>query len=123
MIVEDFRAAADRLWETVNEEADRLKDSYVALDRLYAWYRQLDTLERPVADEVVAGWVMSDTEAKRFDAVALIREFEVVRAVPALRELARRLGKSGDPGAPFEREKVESLAAELGSPGPDSGHP
>jgi hypothetical protein len=85
----------------------------MALERLSELYRGLSQSERGFADQVLAEWLKSDQEARRFDAVALIREFRVTSAAPALRDLAQRLTRSDDPGAPFEREKVEGLLQEL----------
>jgi hypothetical protein len=119
MNVDELRAAMDRMWEEVNAEAERMKDSFLALDRLHSWYQRLDQHARAKADEVLAEWLLSDVEAKRFDAVALVREFRIQRALSALQELSRRLGSSEQPSAPFEREKVDGLIAELTANGPE----
>lgn len=113
MTVEEFRRELDAFWQRVDREALELKDSYRALDRLHALYRGLDADERALADEALSGWVLSDDEGKRFDAMALIREFRIERAVPALQRLVRRLEESSEPGAPFEHDKAAGLIAEL----------
>lgn len=100
-------------WASANREADELKDSFAALERLMSVYQRLDPSERELANQVLVEWLGSEEEAKRFDAVALIREFRVSSAAPALRDLADHLTRSKDPGAPFEREKVERLLMEL----------
>jgi len=64
-------------------------------------------------------WLLSDDEERRYVAVALIREFRVATSVPALRELSRRLAHSSEPGAPFERKKVDELAGHLAAGGPN----
>lgn len=104
----------DTFWASVGREADALKDPTRALERLSGLYRRFDAIERGFADRVLAEWTLADDETKRFDAVALICEFRVVTAEPELRELVARLARSDDPGAPFEREKVERLLRELG---------
>lgn len=114
MTLEDVRLEMNAFWDMANREAEEFKDSFLALERVNGMYLGLSTADRELANEVLAEWVLSDEEAKRFDAVALIREFRVVAAAPALRELGRRLARSTDPGAPFEREKVEGLLRELG---------
>jgi len=114
MTLDDFRSRMNSFWASANREADELKDPIRALERLSGLYRTLDVTEREFADRVLAEWVLSDEEAKRFDAVAMIREFEVASAAPELRELIGRLARSDDPGAPFEREKVEVLLRDLG---------
>jgi hypothetical protein len=115
MTNEEFRAEMDRVWESANREATELKDSFLALDRLYAWYRRLDDDRRGLADDNLASWLHSPDEAKRFDAIALVREFGIVSAIPALRDLGRRLQANPNASARFEREKVEGLVAELSS--------
>lgn len=103
----------DGLWERVNREALEFKDSYLALDRLSDFSAGLAPEELERADEVLADWVRSGDEGRRFDAMALIRRFRVTAAVPVLRELAADVAGSDRPGAPFEREKAEQLAREL----------
>lgn len=117
MTFEDFRNSMNAFWASANHEADALKDPIRALERLSGLYRGLDGTEREFADRVLAEWTLADDEAKRFDAVALIRQFKVATAEPELRELIARLSRSDDPGAPFEREKVEILLRELGLEG------
>lgn len=117
MTLDDLRSRMNSLWASANRETDELKDPIRALERLSGLYRNLDATERELADRVLAEWVLSHEEAKRFDAVALIREFEVTSAAPELRDLVGRLARSDDPGAPFEREKVEVLLRDLGLTG------
>lgn len=117
MSFEEFRRRMNAFWDSANREADEFKDSMLALDRLVARYRSLTPSERQLADRVIAEWLHSPDEAKRFDAVALVREFEISSAIPALRDLSSGLQTSSDPGAPFEREKVEALLAELDANG------
>jgi len=109
----EFEQNMDEYWERANEEALRLKDSYLALDRLSGLYRKFDEDERSLADEVLAEWVLSDQQAKRFDAMALIRDFRVRSALPALEQLLTKLAADEAPGAPFEREKAADLIREL----------
>jgi hypothetical protein len=111
--IDEFRVATNELWGRFDREGRELKDSWVTLDRLHEWYRRLDPTQRSLANAVLTEWVLSENEAKRFDAVALIREFRVIAAIATLHELSLRLGRSTDPGAPFERQKVVSLVGEL----------
>ena len=66
-----------------------------------------------LASEVISEWVTSDDEAKRWDAVALIDDFAIASALPALRSLANRLEHSDDPAAPFEWAMVNRLIGTL----------
>lgn len=120
MTLEEIRRQMNAFWDLANREAEEFKDPFLALERVNGMYRGLSAADRELANEVLAEWALSDEEAKRFDAVALIREFHVVAAAPALRDLGRRLARSTDPGAPFEREKVEGLLRELGVNGETS---
>jgi cysteinyl-tRNA synthetase len=109
MKLEEFRSEMESYRSAVDEEARAFKDSYLALDRLQDLYRKLEPEERVLADQVLAEWVLSDDEKVRFDAMALVDDFKVASAVPALRELASRLVSSSAPGAPYERKKVERI--------------
>lgn len=117
MKAEEIRLEMNRCWQQVDQEALEFKDPQIALDRLHALYRRLHDDERAVADEVLAEWVLSDHEPKRFDAIALISDFRIAEGSAPLRELISRLERSSDPGAPFERRKAERILAELSQNG------
>lgn len=55
----------------------------------------------------------SPNEAARFDALAIIGEFRVPAALPALRLLSARLQHESSPGAPFEVAKVNRIIDRL----------
>lgn len=113
MTLEEFTQEMDRFWEQANREALELKDSYRALDRLHSLYEGFDDDERALADQVLSKWALSDHEGKRFDAMALICDFRISQALPALEQLVDRLEKSREPGAPFERDKAKRIISEL----------
>jgi hypothetical protein len=117
MTPDEIRAQMETLWAEGNRAADELKDPFIAMERVTTLYVALDADERATADQVLADWALSPNEAKRFDAIALVRELVVQTAVPALRRLTMRLASSDDPGAPFEREKVQDVLVELGVDG------
>jgi hypothetical protein len=117
MRIEGFRAQLQAFRTKVDEEADAFKDSYLALEKLYARYRGFSKEDRAMADEVIAEWVLSDDESLRFDALALVREFRIVRAKHPLERLEGRLRSSVAPGAPFELKKVVSILSELNNGG------
>lgn len=118
MTLDEVRRTMNRCWERADREALATKDSHVPLDRLHALYRSLAPTERKPGDQVLAEWVLSPEEVKRFDAIALIREFGVKSTESALRQLVDRLEGSDEPGARFEREKALGLLAELADSGP-----
>lgn len=89
--------------------AEANKQSQDALLALFTRYRALSDEERPVVDLLLAEQVESLDENVRFDALAIIREFRIVSALPALRSLADRLEAQDSPGAPFEWAKVNRL--------------
>jgi hypothetical protein len=105
--MESYRRAAD-------EEARALKDPYLVLDRLHTLYEKLNTEERMMANEVLVEWALLDDERVRFDALALIDDFKISSAVPALIALADRLASSSAVGAPFELHKVDRILRDLG---------
>jgi hypothetical protein len=113
MKINEFRAELERFRARVDREANAMKDSYFALGQLDALYRSLGDDERVMADDVIAEWVMSPDECVRFDALALIREFRIVRAKQGLERLQARLAGSAAPGATFEFEKVTSILDQL----------
>jgi hypothetical protein len=106
MQMENFRNAAV-------SEGNYLRYPYIVLERLHQLYESFDNEQRAAADRVFAEWLLSDDESKRFDAIALIRAFDVKSAVPQLEELRDVLAPRTDPGAPFEREKVTDLIGTL----------
>jgi hypothetical protein len=79
-------------------------------------YRSLAPDDRVVVDELLSEQLASEDETVRFDALALIREFRIAAALPALRGLANWLETQDWPGAPYEWAKVNRLIGVLGEP-------
>jgi cysteinyl-tRNA synthetase len=123
MTLEEFRREMELYRQGVDAEATALKDSYLALERLHALYRRFEPEERAMAGQVFAEWALSDDEAKRFDALALIDDFRILAATPALRQLADRLEVSTEPGAPYEWQKVNRIIGELTHRSSGAGEP
>jgi hypothetical protein len=90
-----------------------MKDPVLAQEQLEGLYRRFDDAKRAMADRVVGGWALSDDEGLRFDALAMIRTFKIASALPALRQLEKRLDRDHAPGAPFERENIQLLVSQL----------
>jgi hypothetical protein len=113
------RDEARREMETVRSSAETdataLKNSQLVLEELHAHYQSLDPADRLHAQAVLIEWALSSDEKLRFDALAIIDDFAVVAATPALVTLANRLGSSTTPGAAYEAKKVQRLLARLGS--------
>lgn len=101
-----YRSSAD-------DEARSLKDSARVIEKLRSFYERLSPDEQELADLVVAEWVFADDEATRFDALALIDEFQLVAALPALHKLTLRLSSAKEPSARFELTKVDRIVNRL----------
>src|SRR5262245_48927822 len=99
-----------RRWEELRDrlqvESRAAKDSQSVVVELDQAYRRLQPAERTVVDEILSGWLASDDEALRFDAIALIRQNRIRSSVPALEQLAHELETHSAAGAPYERAKV-----------------
>jgi len=66
-----------------------------------------------MADLVLAEWALSEDDGLRFDALALIHDFSVRTATPALLELAKRLPSSLAPSPPYDLKKIERILFKL----------
>ena len=78
-----------------------------------ARYRLLSDGDRAVVDGLLADQLSSPDEGDRFLALALIDDFEIASAVPALRRLANCLETQQWPGAPYEWAKVNRMVGHL----------
>src|SRR5262245_27651349 len=85
------------------------KQSMAALFDLFDRYRELSPDERAFIDRLLADDLQSDDEGSRFDSLAIIDEFRIASALPALRALAARLETATGPGALYEWEKVNGI--------------
>ena len=113
MTLDEFRHEMEAYRKAVNEEGREFKYPYLAVERLFALYQKFDAEERRMADQVLAEWVVSEDPDMRFDAQALIRKFEIVEAIPALQQLAKRLASSCAGGARDELEIVDRIIGDV----------
>jgi len=113
MTYEEFSDEMASYRRDADGDAYARKDSQLVLDRLRSLYLTFDASERAMANRVLAEWTLSADEGMRFDALALIDEFKVRDAIPALNELGQRLGTSKAPSAPYELEKVKRIVADV----------
>jgi cysteinyl-tRNA synthetase len=113
MTLNEFRLEMESYRRSIDGEARALKDPEIALEQLRTLYKKFDSAERQMADQVLAEWALSEDEKLRFDGLALIYDFDVYTAIPALRELAKRLTSSTAPSAPYELKKIERILAKL----------
>lgn len=105
-------------WRTVWREVDRrrqqAKDSQGAIVELFERYARLNPAGRAAANEALFEALHESDETRRYDALAIINEFQIREAVPHMRELAARLQLADDsPGAPFELAKVQRFLEKL----------
>lgn len=89
------------------------KQSHEALLSITARYRGLSVGDRVVVDQLLAEQLTSEDETVRFIALALIQDFKIRPALPALRQLADWLEAQTSPGAPYEWAKVNRIIGEL----------
>jgi hypothetical protein len=111
----DYKVRSE--WEAfsreVNQTYEDAKDSQGALLALFDRYRLLSPNEREAVNSLLAEQLASPDEGVRFDALALIREFNIGSTEPQLRSLAARLDTEMTPGAPFELAKVNRILKQL----------
>ncbi len=90
------------------------KQSQEAVLALAAHYRSLSDEACVVVDDMLAEQLGSEAETVRFDALALIADFEIRSTVPAaLRRLADLLERKAWPGALYEWAKVNRVISTL----------
>ena len=118
----EFRESMESFRRRADIEAAAQRDPQLALDQMQELYAKFDASERVMANRVLVEWCFSADDGKRFDALAIIDEFRVSDAAHALHELANRLGKSNEPGAPYELQKVHRIANSLNSRAPRPEH-
>jgi hypothetical protein len=123
MSPDEFRQALYRYWEELYQRGKELKDPYVPLVALRSLYSKLDADQRSLANEVLGEWALSDSTARRYDALALISEFKVTTALPVVEELMRRFAKATGPSARHDLDHARRLAAKLMEHQGQSGAP
>lgn len=113
----DARSRWELLRERLDEEARASKSSQAVVVQLSQQYRRLNDPDRSEVDGLLAEWVLSDDEEKRFDAMAVIADNRIAGATAALRRLGERLEASDAPSAPFEWAKVNRMLGKLSESG------
>lgn len=112
----------DELWERIDKEAMDAKLSQGAVLDLSRLYRGWDAGAQQMARQAFARWLDSTNARKRFDALALIREFSVIEAVPALQRLKTKLEREAGPEPAFELRKVNDVLRALADQRPIQIH-
>lgn len=109
------RAAWLREREEISARAIREKNSQSAIRVMANRYQSLVPSDQQIIKGLFIDQLSSGDETVRFDALALIREFRITEAAPALRRLAERLEGENTPGAPYEWELVNRIRGSLGT--------
>ena len=104
-----FREVMEERWQEFEHEASALSEGNLATVLGKAWYRTLDPTERTLADQVLGDWLLRGTSGQQFDALALIREFRISSAEPALHQLAANLDRMPGPEATHLCKKVQRV--------------
>ena len=106
MNTQNVRKEWMNLWQQLQTRADALHDSQsVALGLLNA-YDQLSVGERAEVQSILAEWLLSEDNRRRYDACFLITERLIRELAPAVGSAIDRL--KGLPG-PEARDEVEIL--------------
>jgi hypothetical protein len=101
--------------DSVDRDAIALKDSDAAVDQLCGYYKNLNDPERTLANAVLGEWILDSDDRLRFDALALVDEFQMRSAIEPLQRLAERLTASKEASAPYELNQVNRLLSSLAS--------
>ncbi len=101
--------------DEVSARAMANKQSQDAVLAMAGRYRSLSDSDRAIVDALLAEQLTSEDETVRFDAIALIADFKISSALPALRRLADWLESQPFPGAPYEWAKANRLIGQLAS--------
>jgi hypothetical protein len=115
MTLNEFRESLEAWWlETDAREVAR-KNSQGALLAFIDLYERLDSDERELADRIIAEWVASGNERKRFDALAMVDHFRIRAATAQLKTAEAELAERKDPEAPYELAKVRRILVRVES--------
>ncbi|MGA9762512.1 MAG: hypothetical protein WBQ14_08825 [Gaiellaceae bacterium] len=110
------RTDFEELWAHLYAEAENSKFPELAVLEFTHFYRALDEDDRGVADEVLTSWVPDGDLPQRFVALAIIEDFDIRSALPALRADLARLEYATGPSVPDDREQLEQIIAHLERP-------
>jgi hypothetical protein len=113
--LQQFRAEMEAYRQSVIAEALATKEMQIVPLKLVSLYSRFDENERLMASVVLSGWLVSQDESLRYDALAVIRRYQIVTALPALNKLLERLRDEARPGAPYEAHGVEKVIAAIAS--------
>jgi len=107
-------------WTNEHDELLQLaraaKNPMSALFDMYERYNALTDSEKKEIDKVLIDWIEDIDEDKRFTALAMVIEYNIADAIPAMKRLANRFKNSKIPDDPIgynERELILSKIQKL----------
>ena len=109
MTLTEFREQLEEWWAVTDEREMARKNSQGALLEFMRLYETLEADDRGLADHVIADWIGSENERKRFDALAMVDQFRIRATVPQLKRAEIELAASETPAAPYELAKVRRI--------------
>jgi hypothetical protein len=113
MTLQQFRAEMEAYRRSAIAEGLATKEMQIIPLKLESLYSRFDENERQMASIVLNDWLVSQDESLRFDALAVIRRYQIATALPALNKLLGRLKDEATPGAPYEAQAVEKVIAAI----------
>lgn len=100
-------------WDKINREAKDNKQSQSATFMLIDLFKELAPEDRLAAERVIIEWLFSSDPAKQFDGLAMIDEFAISAAIPALSQLVVLLTVSNSQSSPYDLAKVKRILSKL----------
>lgn len=110
---DEIREWIDAVWERADREGDWYKDSMYSTNTVEREIGRLDATARDLATDILVEWIEGDDGRRRYTAFVLARKLGLKTALPALRRHAEALKTATGPSAPYDRENVASLIADL----------
>jgi hypothetical protein len=115
MTLTEIQEKLEAWWAETDSREMARKNSQGALLELVQLYETLEPEERDLADQVIATWIRSENDRKRFDALAMADRFRIRAAVPQLQKAEAEFAASKDHAAPYELAKVRRILLHIGA--------
>jgi|SRR6187402_1751711 len=109
MMLNEYRKNLEEWWAETDAREVARKNSQGALVAFMDLYERLTPGERELADQVIAEWVASEDQRKRFDALAMVDHFRIRAATAQLRTAEAELIERRDYEAPYELAKIRRI--------------
>lgn len=113
MNTRDLRQEWMCLWEQLQAQADASRDSQRVAFELLRAYNQLSADERPEVHPLLADWLASGDNRRRYDARFLIAERAIRGLAPAVASTIDWLKELPGPEARYEVKSLQQLQEEL----------